>query len=110
LATVSLLLAVELLTHRASRRDQDAPSETTADTATETAETRRKRRVSTAEEVMWAHFQSVRAQGRVPTGAELDRVAGTHNYGRAVVRRWRRAGRLTPESVSAGSEMVIASG
>jgi len=47
-----------------------------------------------AEEVMWSHFQQERARGHTPTGAELDRVAGTNNYGRAVLARWRRTGRL----------------
>lgn len=43
---------------------------------------------------MWEHFQRQLAAGRVPSGAELDRVAGTNNYGRAVLARWRRAGRI----------------
>jgi hypothetical protein len=48
----------------------------------------------TAEEVMWEHFQGQLAFGRAPSGAELDRVAGTNNYGRAVLARWRRSGRI----------------
>ncbi|GAB2458989.1 DUF2637 domain-containing protein [Streptomyces incanus] len=48
----------------------------------------------TAEQVMWEYFERLRARGRTPTGAELDRVAGTNNYGRAVLARWRRAGRI----------------
>jgi hypothetical protein len=48
----------------------------------------------TAEEVMWDHFERQLAFGHVPSGAELDRVAGTNNYGRAVLARWRRAGRI----------------
>jgi hypothetical protein len=43
---------------------------------------------------MWAHYQRERAAGRTPTGAELDRVAGTNSYGRGVLARWRRDGRL----------------
>lgn len=43
---------------------------------------------------MWDHFQRRHADGRTPTGAEPDRVAGTDNYGRAVLARWRRAGRV----------------
>jgi hypothetical protein len=39
---------------------------------------------STREEIMWAHYQRERAAGRTPTGAELDRVANTNNYGRGV--------------------------
>jgi hypothetical protein len=50
----------------------------------------------TAQEVMWAHFQREQARGRTPTGAELDRVAGTNNYGRTVLRQWRNEGRIPP--------------
>jgi hypothetical protein len=50
----------------------------------------------TAQEVMWAHFQREQACGRTPTGAELDRVAGTNNYGRTVLRQWRNEGRIPP--------------
>lgn len=32
-----------------------------------------------------------RSNGRTPTGAELDRIAGTNNYGRKVLSRWRVA-------------------
>jgi len=48
----------------------------------------------TAEEVMWEDFRRQLAAGRAPSGAELDRVAGTNNYGRAVSARWRRTGRI----------------
>jgi hypothetical protein len=48
----------------------------------------------TAEEVMWAHFQGQLAACRAPSGAESDQVAGTNNYGRAVLARWRRSGRI----------------
>lgn len=51
-----------------------------------------------AEAAMWAHFEAERRAGRTPTGAELDRVAGTNNYGRAVLARWRRNGRIPPAS------------
>jgi hypothetical protein len=50
----------------------------------------------TAQEIMWAHVQREQARGRTPTGAELDRVAGTNNYGRTVLRQWRNAGRIPP--------------
>ncbi|WP_338145891.1 DUF2637 domain-containing protein [Streptomyces scabichelini] len=50
---------------------------------------------ATAEEVMWEHFRRQLAAGRVASGAELDRVAGTNNYGRAVLARWRRTGRIS---------------
>ncbi|WP_327388681.1 DUF2637 domain-containing protein [Streptomyces sp. 3213.3] len=53
---------------------------------------------ATAEVVMWEHFRQQLAAGHTPTGAELDRVAGTNNYGRAVLARWRRTGRI-PEAV-----------
>jgi len=86
---VSLLLAVELVSHRSTHRDREPSPESGA-------ETRREQRTDRAEDVMWAYFQSERCQGRTPTGAELDRIAGTNNYGRAVVRRWHRDGRLRP--------------
>jgi len=50
----------------------------------------------TAQEIMWAHVQREQARGRIPTGAELDRVAGTNNYGRTVLRQWRTEGRSPP--------------
>jgi hypothetical protein len=50
--------------------------------------------VGTAEQRVWAHYQHEHAAGRTPTGADLDRVAATNNYGRAVLARWRRTGRI----------------
>jgi hypothetical protein len=50
----------------------------------------------TAQEIMWDHYQREQARGRTPTGAELDRVAGTNNYGRTVLRQWRNEGRIPP--------------
>jgi hypothetical protein len=60
------------------------------------AASRRPRRPGnpSAEAVMWAHYQTQRKVGRTPSGAELDRVAGTNNYGRAVLARWRESGRI----------------
>lgn len=43
---------------------------------------------------MWEHYQAEHAKGRTPTGAELDRVTWTNNYGHSVLARWRRAGRI----------------
>jgi hypothetical protein len=66
-------------------------AETAPETAPETdrrrsgpAAARRPRRQEnpSAEAVMWAHFQTQRKAGHTPSGAELDRVAGTNNYGR----------------------------
>ncbi|WP_282772760.1 hypothetical protein [Saccharomonospora viridis] len=31
----------------------------------------------------------------LPTGAELDRIAGTNNYGRRILRRWKGEGRIS---------------
>lgn len=112
---LALLLAVELVLH-ARRRDgagQTTARETRVQSRTEsigeTTEThalethangdarrypRHDAERPTATEVMWAHYERELAAGRVPTGAELDRVAGTNNYGRAVLARWRRSGRL----------------
>lgn len=50
----------------------------------------------TAEQRMWAYYLTERSKGRTPTGAELDRIAGTNDYGRKVLRRWRQAGHLPP--------------
>lgn len=47
-----------------------------------------------AETVMWQHYQAELAKGRTSSGAELDRVAATNNYGRSVLARWRRTGRI----------------
>lgn len=47
---------------------------------------------SSAEALMWAYYVEEQAAGRTPTGADLDRVAGTNNYGRRVLRRWRASG------------------
>ncbi len=58
---------------------------------------------------MWAHYQQELREGREPSGAELDRAAGTNNHGRAVLARWRRIGRVSsapgaaPNRVEAGA-------
>lgn len=97
---VALLLAVELLTHRPIEWEPAQPepglTETTTLTGTETEKATRPQDGPTAEEIMWEHYQRERSRGHVPTGAELDRVAGTRDYGRGVLRRWRLAGRLDP--------------
>jgi hypothetical protein len=122
---VALLLAVELLGHRRyhdgrdgerdPEQDKDSrpetPTESTIekDSRSETGQPGEKvmtlagSRVSrhTAEEVMWEHYQHrVRAGLATPSGAELDAVAHTNNYGRAVLRKWRRSGRTRPPSMS----------
>ncbi|MFC0434910.1 DUF2637 domain-containing protein [Kutzneria buriramensis] len=117
---VALLLAVEILIYSTGR---DSHAETmTAVTADETKnlrlgclkqpretdlltvnETPAENETTTpgrqapwgqAQRVMWEHYRSARAAGRVLTGAELDRIAGTRDYGRAVLARWRRTGRI----------------
>jgi hypothetical protein len=57
-----------------------------------------ERREPTAEERMWAYYQAQRARGRAPSGAELDRIVHTNNYGRRVLHRWRADGRLAAAS------------
>jgi hypothetical protein len=114
---LALLLAVELLNralkrHRAENVTDAAEPDTNAlgtdETGTDSAETSSETtRVTpliaasensvqpvepTAEQRMWLHYQRERARGRTPTGAELDRIAGTNNYGRRVLRQWRAAG------------------
>jgi hypothetical protein len=123
---VALLLAVELLAHgprsrapteiepAVSETEQAAPvaereGETDTESVNETGQVIALAGVPrigpsatgpaaepTAQEVMWAHFLREQARGRTPTGAELDRVAGTNNYGRTVLRQWREQGRIPP--------------
>ncbi|MGH3885209.1 MAG: DUF2637 domain-containing protein [Pseudonocardiaceae bacterium] len=104
---LALLLAVELL-NRALKRHR---AETTSETGTETSErgetdeeTARVVRLAvvsdearppaepTAERRMWAYYVTERSKGRTPTGSELDRIAGTNNYGRRLLRRWTQSG------------------
>lgn len=113
---VALLLAVELLAHRSrSRHDTEtepaAPEtepaasveERESETGSENSTVLTLAEVSagdqstaepTAQEIMWAHVLREQERGRTPTGAELDRVAGTNNYGRTVLRQWREQGRI----------------
>jgi len=118
---LALLLAVELL-NRALKRHR---AETTNETGIETAETGEtgdetgavvrlavvsdQARPPAAEQRMWAYFVTERAKGRTPSGAELDRIAGTNNYGRKVLRRWRNAGRITDDSLAddGGAGLVV---
>lgn len=54
------------------------------------ADSRLSRR--TAKQVMWDHYHRDLADGLPPpTGAELDAIAQTNNYGRAVLRKWHPA-------------------
>jgi hypothetical protein len=122
---VALLLAVELLGHRrhdATADDEREPeqererrpktpsenkgeSESRAETGAsdEKVITLTESRLSrhTAEEVMWEHYRRTVSAGLPPpTGAELDAIAHTNNYGRAVLRRWRSSGRTVPAPMS----------
>lgn len=100
---LALLLAIELLNHSLKRRRAEILTETSHET-TETDPVVRLAdgsdtapvREPTAEEQMWAYFQIQRARGRWPSGAELDRVAGTNNYGRKLLRRWKDTGLAVP--------------
>ncbi|MGW4211733.1 DUF2637 domain-containing protein [Lentzea sp. NPDC004789] len=97
---LALLLAVELLNRSLKRRRAEILTET-GDETTETDPVVRLAdgsdtdpvREPTAEEQMWAYFQIQRARGRWPSGAELDRIVGTNNYGRKLLRRWKEDGR-----------------
>lgn len=98
------LLAVELLadhptpapispispTHRAPR-DRTLAAVPTSQQAGGVA-------VGTAEQRMSTHYQHELAAGRMPTGADLDRIAGTNNYRRAVLARWRRTARTPAQA------------
>lgn len=104
---LALLLAVELLNRALKRHRAETASETgpesgeMADIGNErvrvvrlamVAERSRPSVEPTAEQRMWAYYVTEQAKGRTPTGAELDRIAGTNNYGRRVLRRWRERG------------------
>lgn len=104
---LALLLAVELLNHALKRHRAETSTETTdiGETDDETVavvglavvpDEARPPVEPTAEQRMWAFYVTEQAKGRTPTGAELDRIAGTNNYGRKVLRRWRQAGHLPP--------------
>ncbi len=104
---LALLLAVELLNRALKRHHIETTNNT--ETADETDETTtatepivrlaavpagsRPSAGPTAEQRMWTHYVTERSNGRIPTGAELDRIAGTNNYGRKVLRRWKAADR-----------------
>jgi hypothetical protein len=115
---LALLLAVELL-NRALKRHR---AETGAETANETTETAkaddetasvvrlavvsgesRSPTEPTAEQRMWVYYVTERSKGRTPTGAELDRIAGTNNYGRRLLRRWRALGNFPAVAVGHGN-------
>jgi hypothetical protein len=106
---VALLLAAELLTHHPRPREQTETQPAAAkqapdrETGNETGKQTEHAVTPTAaakpdkppaEHIMWEHFTREQARGRTPTGAELDRVAGTNNYGRTVLRRWREHDRI----------------
>jgi len=106
---LALLLAVELLNralkrHRRSEQQSGArPSQERGRSDVDVvepprpivgpADTEQAVPGESAEERMWAFYLEEQAEGRTPPGAELDRVAGTNNYGRRVLRRWRTTGR-----------------
>jgi hypothetical protein len=54
----------------------------------------------TPEQRMWAYYVIERAKSRTPTGSELDRMAGTNNYGRQVLRQWKSQGHVRTEDAS----------
>jgi hypothetical protein len=91
---VSLLLAVELLTGGPHRRASNLAGVRLRAVRTPGEDQDDAVLMGAAERVMWRHFLGERSRGKTPTGADLDRVAGTNNYGRAVLRRWRRGGLL----------------
>jgi hypothetical protein len=106
---LALLLAVELLNRALKRHRAEIANETnidTGETAVGMAPVARLAAVtnkppipadSTAEQRMWAYYVTERSKGRTPTGAELDRIASTNNYGRKVLRRWNSTGLIASD-------------
>jgi hypothetical protein len=99
--------------------DSGDGGETTTETSDESADAGSLGTVSaavtaagepSAQEVMWVHYQREQARGRVPTGAELDRVAGTNNYGRTVLRQWREQGRIPEADQRNGRSLAVPAG
>lgn len=98
---LALLLAVELLNRALKRHRADLHAEEVAEVepsgvvrlAVVPSESLTGNE-TTAEERMWAYYAAERAKGRSPSGAELDRVVGTHNYGRRILRKWREGGQI----------------
>ncbi|WP_410599681.1 DUF2637 domain-containing protein [Amycolatopsis sp. lyj-90] len=106
---LALLLAVELLNRALKRHrteatdlhqdhDGEQPTPLIDHAVTQPVPAAKRELVAeqTAEERMRTHYLAEQAKGRTPTGADLDRIAGTHNYGRRVLRKWRKDG--TPPS------------
>ncbi|MGW5715333.1 DUF2637 domain-containing protein [Amycolatopsis sp. NPDC003865] len=89
---LALLLAVELLNRSLRRRR--AHGETDETTKISEGDLVSEGLEGTAEQRMWQHYLREHARGRVPTGADLDRVANTSNYGRRILRTWKATGRL----------------
>ncbi|RSN26780.1 hypothetical protein DMC61_25260 [Amycolatopsis sp. WAC 04169] len=103
---LALLLAVELL-NRALKRHRTNMAETSTDTSPEqelapplaghlpeASPGPSSTPEPTAEQRMWNFYIAEQQLGRTPSGADLDRVAGTHNYGRRILRKWRTEGTL----------------
>jgi hypothetical protein len=129
---LTLLLAVELLAHGARSREltetapaaletaRPVPSDvrngetgnetgqvvTLAQSSTITQPPAGSAAAPTAQDVVWAHCLREQARGRIPTGAELDRVAGTNNYGRTMLRQWREQGRIPSPGQRNGQSLV----
>jgi hypothetical protein len=60
-----------------------------------------------AEAAMRAHWATERAAGRTPTGAELDRIAGTKDYGRKVRRTLLAENEQTPPAETLPTEPAV---
>ncbi|ONF74404.1 DUF2637 domain-containing protein [Amycolatopsis keratiniphila] len=111
---LALLLAVELL-NRALKRHRTNTSEPSTNASleqkaappltthvAEASPTPTSAPELNAEQRMWNYYISEQQRGRTPSGADLDRVAGTHNYGRRILRKWRVEG--TDHSLASGGK------
>ncbi|WP_235096961.1 DUF2637 domain-containing protein [Amycolatopsis decaplanina] len=114
---LALLLAVELL-NRALKRHRTEPVAPKPEVSAQGPVVPSARQTSdasspvvplTAEQRMWNHYVAEQELGRTPSGADLDRVAGTHNYGRRVLRKWQTKGVLAPSATGPATGVSSAS-
>jgi hypothetical protein len=97
-AAIWPLIVDGLLTTETPDRTDETTGETNMPPSLAVVSATSARRDLTAEQRMWVYYKAQRARGRTPSGAELDRVVGTNNYGRRLLRRWLTDGHPTTQA------------